>query len=1725
MSLALVINSGQVERVGATTSPEPLTVRAGAGAGLDVSAAGTLEIGISTATAITIGSGGAGGVMTTVAGDLTVSGNEIVVGTTTFQGNTQIGDALSDTLEVQATVIDNSVAAAGVVLQLSATGSTAIMPLIGTAASETGGRSLAPTAGEGGASGGTAAGGAGGDNTTTAGDGGAGNTTFAGGAGGDVVLAPGTGGAGPASAAGGAGGNIVIDAGAGGSDGGGGAGADGSISIGTTTASSVTIGASGVPTDLWQSEVSGSAGNPVLQLNATVASVAGSYAIGIVGGYTNFTPSNPDLEAALSAIDTALATAGSESLDTVMTVSPVDNTVQLAAAAVTVAGEDISLTSGAGGAASGAAAGGLGGDWVMVAGAGGAASTAGGETAAAGGVITITAGAGGASDSTVPNPGAAGGAASVTGGAGGAGSATVSDDGGAGGAASVVGGAGATGHDGGAGGAVNITGGVGGGGTVLDGDGGAVNIDGGATGATANAGNAGDVNITGGVNNSSGGSTGGSVFINPGGDTVSTNDGDVNILNDTTLDVSANLNIGNTTNYPEVFINGFVDIDVNRASVISLDVRAGASTTSDAVVFAQSTGATGDLLLRMTQEGTAGSTPGQIVAGFRQESRSDTTANYGVLHELRTLGTGANITHRLVGDASPSGDVTAGDIGSLYTDMTNGTLWIKQGDDPSTSWLQVATGAGIADLQGAYDGGPDITQDATGGIGISRLNGGGSADTYVLQLNDTEDAGDDTLDIVKSPATSAGGNAIDIDLSGNATGNGIDIIHNGTTGTPRAIDSTATGATGQAAYFEVNAAPYTQTAGAVQINGSGIGGTSTGVGLNIDWAADGIAVDLDMTGDGNALDIAKTNAGGGTGVTVAMGASTTGNAIDITMTTGATGQAIEVGDGTDSMRLNLSDLRASQAFTFATDDNALTDGSAGFSFSMAPGDGSDAAAGAGGAGGAVNLTPGDGGTGSGANLGGAGGAGFMSGGTGGTSATGQGGDGGSVSLVGGVGAAVLAAGTFAGQGGVASVTGGIGGASAAALAGRDGGQATVTGGVGGANTGGTGTSGPGGNVSVTAGAAGADNGGTGAAGGNVTINGGLGTGAAADGSVSVGTFNTSSFAVGSASNGLTSTFFAAEQSGAGGLFYGNQLTLDTETGTVQAIGIYTVDGSASTAAISAQSGSLALDDTGAVWVNTSGGGVGTTWTMLAAAGGNSLQGAYDAGATIVTDASGAVEISKADASSNTEQLLTLSDLDDAAATNTMEIDKSPTTNTTAGFGLLMTAGANNSGGALSITNAGTGDAIFVNNTSTGDALIVQDSATTVLAVDGSGNVTSGVDGALGAATFTKATQGGDLELSATSTNDILAGVASTGAVTVTAEEGAISITTSSTTAGGAATLSSQATGTGSAGAVTISSDQTGAGASGNAAAVTIESTVSAQTTGTGSPGNVEIRSSIPNQTTGTGTSGDILIWTGVAGLGSVGGIKVYTEPGANGTSTDGILVQAGVGGGGPATPAIDEVLIVAGGDVDVDASGNFEVDASGNFSIDGATASNITVSGGTADLTLGARAATITLNESGDTTLDGGFTATSIVGALNELLAGGGDAQNTAVTVLAGEAIAAGAPVSLLNTGGVAEAFEGDANSGDNRENAFGLAQAAIADTNTGKVVVAGEVDVPDAQWDALPAVGNVGDIVFLSETVGNLTLTAPSTGGSRVLKLGVVSRGGTGAVRVIVPVPDSIKL
>ena len=65
------------------------------------------------------------------------------------------------------------------------------------------------------------------------------------------------------------------------------------------------------------------------------------------------------------------------------------------------------------------------------------------------------------------------------------------------------------------------------------------------------------------------------------------------------------------------------------------------------------------------------------------------------------------------------------------------------------------------------------------------------------------------------------------------------------------------------------------------------------------------------------------------------------------------------------------------------------------------------------------------------------------------------------------------------------------------------------------------------------------------------------------------------------------------------------------------------------------------------------------------------------------------------------------------------------------------------------------------------------------------------------------------------------------------------------------------------------------------------------------------------------------------------------------------------------------------------------IDGNANTIATTSSALGVTATGAASDLTLGARSGTITLNEAGATTLSG-FTATSIIGALNELAAGSG---------------------------------------------------------------------------------------------------------------------------------------
>lgn len=134
-------------------------------------------------------------------------------------------------------------------------------------------------------------------------------------------------------------------------------------------------------------------------------------------------------------------------------------------------------------------------------------------------------------------------------------------------------------------------------------------------------------------------------------------------------------------------------------------------------------------------------------------------------------------------------------------------------------------------------------------------------------------------------------------------------------------------------------------------------------------------------------------------------------------------------------------------------------------------------------------------------------------------------------------------------------------------------------------------------------------------------------------------------------------------------------------------------------------------------------------------------------------------------------------------------------------------------------------------------------------------------------------------------------------------------------------------------------------------------------------------------------------------------------------------------------------------------------------------------------------------------------------------------ASTLAMTKTAGEALVAGNVIALQDDAGTPSAYKADADGTGQLPYAVGFVTAAVSAAANATVYIAGEVPVADAVWDALPAVTDVGMTVYMSETVGNVTLTAPTTSGSTVQKVGVVSVGGTGAVKVLIQIGDRIVL
>ncbi len=120
--------------------------------------------------------------------------------------------------------------------------------------------------------------------------------------------------------------------------------------------------------------------------------------------------------------------------------------------------------------------------------------------------------------------------------------------------------------------------------------------------------------------------------------------------------------------------------------------------------------------------------------------------------------------------------------------------------------------------------------------------------------------------------------------------------------------------------------------------------------------------------------------------------------------------------------------------------------------------------------------------------------------------------------------------------------------------------------------------------------------------------------------------------------------------------------------------------------------------------------------------------------------------------------------------------------------------------------------------------------------------------------------------------------------------------------------------------------------------------------------------------------------------------------------------------------------------------------------------------------------------------------------------------------------VAAGQLVAIANSGGSPVVVLADANStGAEAEPSGGAIIAGV----TGEIIgirVAGELDVPDAYWDSVPAATAVGSRVYMSETAGNWTTTMPTTTGVMQIQVGKLTRGGTGACKVQVSLQRGVR-
>lgn len=334
----------------------------------------------------------------------------------------------------------------------------------------------------------------------------------------------------------------------------------------------------------------------------------------------------------------------------------------------------------------------------------------------------------------------------------------------------------------------------------------------------------------------------------------------------------------------------------------------------------------------------------------------------------------------------------------------------------------------------------------------------------------------------------------------------------------------------------------------------------------------------------------------------------------------------------------------------------------------------------------------------------------------------------------------------------------------------------------------------------------------------------------------------------------------------------------------------------------------------------------------------------------------------------------------------------------------------------------------------------------------------------------------------------------------------IDVTTSTTaaTAGGALTIRSGAGNGAAGGAFTL---DTGTGSAGGA--LTIGGT-NAASVGIG-------RSGITTTVTGglTQLTGAVSLSGNAASslTTSAGALTLTSAAAATWSTAAGVLTVTGTGGLNLGAAAATLNINAAGTAAVIQAGATLSTTGTGNISLPNNASARFNIEGV-------AVSANVTAANLGTLTAGPASNADAL-----HTHALGGVASTVAESGTAGATLAVGQLLAYDDATGP-KLVLADANGGTELVNAIGfcsLAAASSGDPTT--VVTKGKASVPDAYWDSLPGTGAVGQVVYMSETAGKVTLTAPSGSGSTVQKVGIVAVGGTGAVMVSVQIGDGVTL